>query len=87
MCVGLTLSEEKGLDVAGAMRSAAASLSSTSTGEAADDDTEEAGNAVDNGLEDTGDAVNYCHDAGSDSLEQRLDLLLTLATDRLAKLR
>ena len=56
------------------------STSSTSASQTADDDTEEGGDGVDDGLEHTGDAVNYCHDAGSDRLEQGLDLLFTLAT-------
>lgn len=49
---------------------------STSAGQARNDDAEEVGNAVDDGLEDAGDTVNDCHDASTDGLEERLDLLL-----------
>lgn len=49
--------------------------SSATTSEAGDDDAEEVGDGVDDGLEDVGDAVNDCHDASTDGLEERLDLL------------
>lgn len=57
-----------------------ATTTSTATGEAADDNTEEGGDSINDSLEYTGDAVNYSHDASSDCLKDRLDLLLTLAT-------
>lgn len=63
-----------------ARSSSSVTLSTTSAGQAADDDTEEAGDGSDDGLEYTGDAINDCHDTGADGLEERLNLLLTLAT-------
>lgn len=57
-----------------AMTSSALS-SSTTAGEAGNDDAEEAGNGVDDSFEDVGDTVNDCHDASTNGLEERLDLL------------
>ncbi len=46
----------------------------TAASEARDDDAEEASDGADDGLENASDAVDYCHDAGSDGLEQGLNL-------------
>jgi len=53
--------------------SSASTSAATTTGQAGDNDTEEAGDGTDDSLEYTGNAVNYSHDAGTDGLEERLD--------------
>ena len=57
-------------------RSSVSALSSSTTAcEAGDDDAKEVGNGGNDGLEDVGDSVNDCHDASTNGLEKRLDLL------------
>ncbi len=73
----------EGLDSTSRVRSSSTSTSATtSAGQARDDNTEEAGDGTDNSLEYTSNAINYSHDASTDGLEERLDLLLALAAVR-----
>ena len=56
------------------------SLTAASAGKAGDDNIEETNNGADDCLEDCANAVDNCHEAGSDGLEDRLDLLFKLVT-------
>ena len=60
-----------GLDCTSPSSSTAAA---SATGEAGDDNIEEADDAGDDGLEDGADAVNDCHQAGADCLKDGFDL-------------
>lgn len=64
------------------MRSSASTSTATTAGQAGDDDTEEACDSADDSLEYTGNAVNNSHDASTDGLEERLDLLFALVAVR-----
>jgi hypothetical protein len=50
------------------------SSSTTTAGQARDDDVKECGDSTNDGLENTRYAVDNCHEASADSAEQACDL-------------